>query len=290
MLGLSLLGAAGCGAPEADEVQSVESAITGDWTPLSFINGWEAYGGTTPGIGVVNGVVTFRGAIKAPVGSANSAAFLFPSALLPDPAAGVYMRTVVSGNLGAAVFINPFVAQTPVSILQDGVGLTGLGAAARTFTSLDGLSFDRVGGDPIVHDDAVWDAVYRFREHEHGCNTCGAYVKDVDGFVRLQGLLTKHVQSNYDGYLFTLPAKYVPGQMVMVPANFGGGTASTPRASGPNAVSSESASFACCVTVRTLAPVRTSNTLATTRAPVPSLKKSPITSMPAPARFAIAMP
>ena len=235
LIGLTVLGVAGCGeAPEAQEsVQTDEAPILGGWKTLTLKNGWEAHGGTAPAVGVVNGVVTFRGALKAPAGQVNPVAFVLDDpAYRPSPLDGLYLRTVLNGNVGGTLFYNPYndgQGNThQVYVYQDGVSPPGLGAAARAFVSLDGVAFDKSYGDYIEHDPS-WSSRYQLREH--GCayvnGPCGAFVKLVDGFVRFQGLLGKNSPSDYGGYLFTLPdPKYIPSNNVTVPLNLGGGQGS----------------------------------------------------------------
>ena len=230
LISLSLLGAVGCGGEEPEDVQTTESAILGGWKTLSLKNGWLAKDGTVPAVGIVNGVITFKGQLTAPAGQTNPVAFwLDDPKYQPEPLNALYMRVVLNGNVGGTLFYNPFNEGTgrfhTVSIYQDGVNPSGLGSAARTLTSLDGVAFDKSSGDPIDHDDE-WNSRYQFRQSEKGCSDCGAYVKLVDGMVRFTGLLAKdNYLDDLGGYLFTLPdAKYIPGNNVTVPLNLGGGS------------------------------------------------------------------
>jgi hypothetical protein len=226
LLSLSLLGAVACGEPPED-FETNSSAITGGWTTLTLKNGWTAQGGTTPAVGIVNGVVTFRGALTAPANQTNPVAFeLTDSRFQPFALNIVQTRVVLSGNVGGTLYYNPFSLGNniphSVSIFQDGVSPPGLGAEARTFVSLDGVAFDKSPGQ-FIENDPAWKSLYGHRQSESGCpGDCGAYVKLVDGMVRFQGFLQGD-PNNLNGYLFTLPdAKYIPGNDVTIPVDLGG--------------------------------------------------------------------
>src|SRR3954452_10359564 len=97
-LGLALLGAAGCAEPAGD-VETTQSAITGGWTNLVLINGWQNFNTSTypPAVGIVNGVVTFRGAIKA-TNPTSDIAFRLDAAQFanfkPQPLNRLFMRAL----------------------------------------------------------------------------------------------------------------------------------------------------------------------------------------------------
>jgi hypothetical protein len=235
-LGFVSMFAAACGdanePPEANDLEAAGEAITGGWKTLTLINGWQNFHTSSypPAVGIVNGVVTFRGAIKATNPTSPVAFKLDGSAFAayrPDPSNAAFLRTVMNGSVGGSLFWNPFfdtnLVTDQMSVYQDGVPTTTVGSAAKAFTSLEGVSYDRVGGTPIDHDDA-WTTNYGFRENLWACNGgCGAYVKLVDGFVRFQGLLTKLDANDYNGYLFTLTdPSLVPAHNVTVPVNLGG--------------------------------------------------------------------
>jgi hypothetical protein len=231
LVGVTLAGAAGCGE-ELDSVEKDQDAITGGWVNLDLINGWTNFNGFSnpPAIGMVNGVVTFRGAIKA-TNPTSPIAFTLNAAKFanfrPNPLNAFYVRTMMSGNSGGTLFYNPFVNGTPVthtvSVYQDGVGTSTVGSAAKAFTSLDGVAFDKVAGSAIGYDMNVWSSTYGFRQSLDGCSGCGVYGKQVDGFARFQGLLSKLDPNDTSGYLFTLTnSQLIPGNTVTVPAHLGG--------------------------------------------------------------------
>ncbi len=237
-LGASVLLATACGAGADDglgndiafddgveEVEQLGEAISGGWTTVSLINGWQNYNSTDPpAVGVVDGVVRFRGAVRGP-SATSTCAFVLPSQFRSYftgsgqthvGADQLYMRTVMSGSAGGSLLFEPdiFAGQSPtkncIHLLQDGV--SGIGSAAKNFTSLDGVTYDRTMDNSTVLAHASWWAsVYPLRQHGQD----GAYVKKVDGFVRFQGALGGSPTAT--GYLFTLPSTYRPGQAVYVP-------------------------------------------------------------------------
>jgi len=226
---LTILTPIGCGE-EPEALERVQEAITGGWVNLDLINGWSNFNGASnpPAIGMVNGVVTFRGAITAANPTSNVAFNLNASKFsnfLPNPQNALYMATRMANNKAGTLFFNPFVNGTPVvntvAILEDGVSATAVGANAKTFTSLDGVAFDKIAGSPIAYDETVWGSQYGFRQ-SIGCSGCGLYGKQVDGFARFQGLLTKLDPNDLSGYLFTLTnSQLIPGTNVTVPLHLG---------------------------------------------------------------------
>lgn len=229
-----LLAAAGCVATEGPEqlealeqgeqVEETAEAITDGWTTLALGNGWQNYWGSTypPAIGRVNGVVTFRGALKATNPTSDSPFTLptGPTSFLPSPASNLDLRVVLSGGVGGTIH---FDLNGAAHILQDGESPLGPGPAAKTLTSLDGVSFDQSAGtETPLEPEGDWGPLYGFRVG--GTNLWGAYVKEVDGFVRFQGLLTNSYPTSYDGFLFNLDAEFRPGNNVYVPTTLGGQT------------------------------------------------------------------
>jgi hypothetical protein len=226
LLGFSLIAAGGCGdtegleqfeQDEATELGRIGEAITGGWTTLTLTNGWQNYWGTStpPAIGVVNGVVTFRGALKATSPTSNSP-FTVPTAFRPNPNSVRNMRVVLSGGAGGTLFIE---LDGKARVIQDGVA--PIGSAAKTLTSLDGVAYDLSEGTGLA-EAGDWEFLYGFRQPP------GAHVKMVDGFVRFQGLLAKPDcgSADYDGFLFTLPTTYRPSNSVWVATQLGAGSGS----------------------------------------------------------------
>jgi len=223
---LALTVLTGCGA-EAEDIAQTQSAITGGWVNLDLINGWTNANGTSnpPAIGIVNGVVTFRGAIKATNPTSNVAFSLGASkysGFRTNVLNAVYVAAAMSGNTAGTLFYNPFLGGNhAVAVMENGVASNQVGTNAKAFTSLDGAAFDRVVGSPINYDTEVWTSQYGFRQSIN-CSGCGVYGKQVDGFARFQGLLTKLDANDTSGYLFTLTdPQLIPGNNVTVPLHLG---------------------------------------------------------------------
>jgi hypothetical protein len=227
--GLGMLAAMGCGVAEndaTDPVDTIQGAITGGWTPVTLLPGWQAAGGSfhSPAVGKVNGVVVFRGAIKATnPSSAPTAVFSIPAAFRPSDDAGfagatsVKVKVVLSGGVGGTLW-HDYLAPGTMRLSQDGMA-DAVGQAARTLTSLDGASYDvTVGAAPAT---PGWQGVYGFRAGAQG--NAGAFVKMVDGFVRFQGFLQEIVPETFNQFLFTIPDPNMrPGQTVWVYMDIGG--------------------------------------------------------------------
>lgn len=223
--GLLALSISGCGGSpdivEHESVETVESAINGGWTTLTLLNGWQAAGSpyATPAVGKVNGVVVFRGALKATSPTSNIA-FSLPAAFAPadhngfPDAATVRVKIVLSGGAGGSLTYDPF--SHTVAINQDGLSPSAIGSAAKTFTSLDGASFDVNVGSEVSA--PSWDGYYTWRPNDGNFE---GYVKNVDGFVRFQGLLRKTTDGDFNNFIFTIPSQYRPGNTVWVYANIG---------------------------------------------------------------------
>jgi len=223
--GLLALSLTGCGglpeSAEPDDVGTVQSEINGGWTTLTLINGWQAAGSTyhAPAVGKVNGVVVFRGALKATNPSSN-AAFSLPAAFAPADhngfadSASVRTKIVLSGGTGGSLTYDPFTKK--VSISQDGLSPSAIGAAAKTFSSLDGASFDVNVGAAVSA--PSWDGYYTWRPSDGNFK---GFVKNVDGFIRFQGLLRKATDGDLNNFIFNIPSQHRPGNTVWAYANIG---------------------------------------------------------------------
>jgi hypothetical protein len=231
VVGLTWL-AAGCGEqPDTVEIKQGE-VIT--WTNLTLMNNWQNYWGTSnpPAVALINGIVTFRGALKNPNPQGNIA-FVLPPAMAPQYANNMVMEATLSNNVGGALLAvykdpPPGVAAGSVYVFQDGI-YPNLGNEAKTFTSLDGVSYDKDGGTVIGPPGTDWVSMYGYRQNmpNSGCTTndCGVYVRlTSDGFIRFKGALTNLQGSgNSDFFLGTLPSsQYIPGQNVTIPVSVGG--------------------------------------------------------------------
>ena len=225
---MAMVAMAGCGVAENEATDSVDTnqgAITGGWTTLTLRPGWQAAGGSfhAPAVGKVNGVVVFRGALKATnPNSAPTAAFSIPAAFRPSDENGFAgatsekVKVVLSGGLGGTLS-HDYLAPGTMRLSQDGM-VDAVGQAARTLTSLDGASYDvTVGAVPAT---PGWHGVYGFRASVNG--NPGAFVKMVDGFVRFQGFLQEDVPNTFNQFLFTIPDPNMrPGQNVWVYTEIG---------------------------------------------------------------------
>jgi hypothetical protein len=237
--GFALLATIGCGVAENDAtdlVETTQGAISGGWTTLPLLSGWQAAGGPyqAPAVGMVNGIVVFRGALKAidqnpshPLPSIN--ALTLPTAFRPGdingaPGATTFeLKIVLSNGKGGTLsyeFAGPNAGKLKVS--QDGyVNSDGaaMGPDARVLTILDGASVDFNVG--TVLDSPGWAGDYGFRADAGG--EPNAFVKMVDGFVRFQGFLQRTDPNDLNNYMFTIPDPAMrPGQIVLTYANIGG--------------------------------------------------------------------
>lgn len=222
MAGCGLADGSEPGAP-ADSVEQVQSAITGGWTTLTPINGWQAAGGSyqAPAVGKVNGIVVFRGALKASNPTSNIA-FNLPVAFQPSDVngfvggTGVMTKVVLSGGKGGRLTHDYLLGPGTMTISQDGYS-GGLGPEAKALTSLDGASFDLLVSTPIATSD--WHGNYGFRM-THDEDPIAWARQTSDGFIRFQGLLVPN-NPPLTNFMFTIPAALRPGNTVWVYANIG---------------------------------------------------------------------
>jgi hypothetical protein len=246
LVALMSVGAAGCTGGQDDGVDTKVEAITGNWTPLTLLTGWSNYWGSTypPAVGIVNGTVTFRGAIKANStanaipfslgGSAYTAfqatdgnAISVPTVMWQPGVGDVVGSVLFKGNILGSGY-NTAVYQDPNPGNDNTVG-----PGAQYFTSLEGVAYDATVGVGIpVNVNGNWNSEYTRRQDVYGatCSSgnCGVWVKSVNGFIRFQGFLSAIDQNpmDFNGYLFTLTdSTYIPGQEVQVPVDLGNGKA-----------------------------------------------------------------
>lgn len=223
-----MLAATGCTMEVSDrdethEIGTLQQPISGGWTTLTLKNGWAPYpGSATPAIGMVNGVVRLRGAIRIPPGTSQYSAIAFevPSNFQsPDC---LMLRAAMGTSAGGRVAYrcDLFGGQAPytfhMQINEDGYGSEAEpGPNARAFTSLDGLSFDKdvYDGTPIFLVNG-WAATYSYRMGVSGSEGGNAvYFTYVDGSVRLQG----HISSGTATRIGTLPSGFRPNATVYLP-------------------------------------------------------------------------
>jgi len=183
-----VLFAVGCGSPvdgdlsgAADEAATTtaEALVGATWTNLTLEPGWSNYWGTgnTPAVALMpNGIVLFRGALKAS-STAGQIAFYLPAAFQPTGAhaGAMNLRTVLSGGVGGTLTYR--LNDAAVTVGEDGIG--NMGPHARTLTSLDGVAFDRrIDGAGVIEPTQApnWISVYPYREDA----SQGVFVQKVD--------------------------------------------------------------------------------------------------------------
>ena len=176
-------------------------------------------GRPSPAIGMVDGVVRLRGAIRGP--SATSAiAFKIPSTFRsPDC---FVLRAAMGTSSGGSVNYgcDLFGGQAPgtfhMMIHQDGYDTDAEpGPEAKAFTSLDGLSYDKdvYGATPIFLTGG-WAATYAHRMGGSGSEGGNAiYVKKVGNHVRLQG----HISAGTSSVIGRLPTLLIPDHAIWMP-------------------------------------------------------------------------
>ncbi len=229
--GVAWLAAAGCGVEAGAEAEStpddgvttVQEAIGGTgWVTLQLINGWQSYNAAPnlPAVAKVNDIVTFRGALKAPPGTTNNTPFVLPTQFRPSNGTPngwdtVSMKVVMSGTAqGTLTLAFDAINQTYI-VKLDQDGMDGVGAAARTLTSLDGVAVDMIAVTPpaIAYIENGWNSVYGRRGQG---NEPAVAIKQVGNFVRLQGALGG--PGNPNNRLFNIPFAYRPTDTVFVTA------------------------------------------------------------------------
>ena len=177
--GFVLLAAIGCGVAEneaADPVETTQGAITGGWTTLPLLSGWQAAGGAyaAPAVGTVNGIVVFRGALKAtnPNNTNTSKyALTLPTAFRPgdingDLGASTFEVKIVLNNGNGGTLSYEFAGPNGGKLIITQDGLTDSSGAipgpdARNLTILDGASVDLTVGAVLAS--PGWAGDYGFR-------------------------------------------------------------------------------------------------------------------------------
>ena len=232
------LGLAGCGAESIDfadpvaapELGEAKQALTGGWTTLTLRNGWRtATNSNTPAVGIVNGIVTFRGALDGTLATSPEAFCLTApvfTTFRPIDVGYVTLRTALAnGKSGSAILSidspNPEEPGYCMTLYQDDPGPQP-GPDARIRTSLEGVSYDKTLQNSVLLDlEEAWAAAYPSRGSDGSATGNpagqGAFAKLVNGFVRFQGVLSAPQDSPF--VLFTLPTGQgmIPGKPVYVP-------------------------------------------------------------------------
>jgi hypothetical protein len=214
VLALGGLATAACGfetgITDQQEVREQAENITGGWTALTPINGWQSWGtGYEPAVGMVDGIVTFKGALKA-TNPTSDTPFTLPADFLPSPKSNVVVPIALSkpanqsGKYGA-LFVG---VDGIVHISQDSYVLNQanpvVGPSAKSFTSLDGASYDREAGTLLTTVPDGWDETYATRIPPGSDTHPPAIIKNVGGFVRFQGGLS-WADDGYGGLVCNIP-------------------------------------------------------------------------------------
>lgn len=246
VLGASI-GIAGCGAEgmefgeegmEAElaeetstpEVEQLQEALNGGWTNLVLKNGWKkAANANTPAVGIVNGIVTFRGALDGTAATSNIAFCLSTPAFnnfQPTDAGYMTLRAALAnGATGSLTIDFPFSPQIPgsshycVSVSEHGAS-SQPGANAKAMTSLEGVTFDKTFSNSVKLDaEPAWESFGSYPQRGSDGNSHpdgqGVFAKLVNGFVRFQAVMVAPDNSPFT--LFSLPNNMKPGNPVFIP-------------------------------------------------------------------------
>lgn len=202
-------------------VDNVQVGSSDGWTDLTLRNGWTgAANSCAPGVKLINDTITYRGALNGSGAGNDNIAFCLTPPLNGSPdytpfrtvdLGYVVVRAAMAGGATGSVIVQPPHPIDPFAsycaqISEDGPAELGPNAAA--FTSLEGVSYDRTTNDAQgVDRDPEWVGTpYAWRGHDgnqhEGANV---YAKLVDGFVRLQGIVTPSSSSTAGALLLTLP-------------------------------------------------------------------------------------
>lgn len=236
-LAVAALGLLGCGPSGGvefaeEEVGEAREALSGGWTTLQLRNGWvQASNSNTPAVGIVNGIVTFRGALNG-TNATSSVAFCLTSPTFDNfhPQDVGYITipiALANGATGALRLDFPFEHTPPndhfcASIRENNGSGSQPGPNARARTSLEGVTFDKSFQNSTKLNIAEgWLQSYPERGNDSTIHPEGAgvFAKVVSGFVRFQGVLLATNQEGVPSLLFTLPQGQgmIPGNMVFVP-------------------------------------------------------------------------
>jgi hypothetical protein len=224
LLGLGAsLGLTGCGAAEGVDAGDPEvavgkttEAINGGWTTLSLMNGWTAAANSNvPAVGIVNGIVTFRGALNGAQATSTSPFCLTSptfDAFRPTDGGYITMRAALAnGHLGSArLALNHCMLVSEDGVIEPNEP----GPNARLLTSLEGITFDKsYAASTPLELQGDWTSAYPERGSDEDENPPykGVFAKVVSGFVRFQGV----VKSDQE-----IPTVFkLPPAMGMIPGN-----------------------------------------------------------------------
>jgi hypothetical protein len=231
-------------------VDKVIVGCGGGWTNLILRNGWlPAANSNTPAVGLVDGIVSFRGALNGEHATSSEAFCLSDGHVDPGPDYTQYRpsdlgilttRATLANNATGSLLLS-FLVQPPntipdvelpgtycLQVSEDGAAIDP-GPNGALFTSLEGVTFTKsaiAAPQNGVSQDAVnlsdigvnWFADYPQRGSDEALPGGGGWhARIVNGFVRFQGDTRYLGPDPFDPLLFTLPPSMVPSSTVYLP-------------------------------------------------------------------------
>jgi len=211
----------------------------GGWTNLTLRNGWKAAADSNPpAVGLIDGIVTFRGALDGSEATSSTAFCLTDghaasggpdyTQFRPSDAGVISVRAALangaSGSLELGLPFRQGDEEHPalpdqerdssfcMQVAEHGAS-SAPGPNARELTSLEGVTYTKSafapGQNALKLELGNWRLLYPLRGTDGGLPSGpGIYAKVVDGFVRFQGEFESSVDAgeSIDPVLFTLPA------------------------------------------------------------------------------------
>jgi hypothetical protein len=215
------------------EIGAAREALS-SWTNLTLKNGWRAAANSNvPAVGIVNNIITFRGALDGTHATSDQMFCLTDTGTTFQPIDVGYIgiRAALANGASGGLVLSP-AAPVPgnpgycMSVSEDGAS-SQPGPNAKALTSLEGVSFDKtIQTSTYLTPLGAWTGNYPMRGSDFGStgsnnpNHQGAFVKLVNGFVRLEGNLVSQGEESLA--LFNLPANsgMIPGHTVYLPVSF----------------------------------------------------------------------
>ncbi|HEY0466191.1 MAG TPA: carbohydrate-binding domain-containing protein, partial [Polyangiaceae bacterium] len=229
-------------------VDKVIVGCAGGWTNLTLRNGWTAAANSNvPAVGLVDGIVTFRGALDGSNASSNIPFCLSDGHTSPGPDYTQYRpadvgylttRLALANGATGSVLIGPALKDIPPSPDREQTGSFCLlvnehgaegnpGPNARLLTSLEGLTYTKSAYGVTKNAYRVletfnqsWSVDYPQRGTDETLpGGSGIHAKVVNGFVRFQGEARYLASDPFDSVLFRLPANQglIPSEPVYLP-------------------------------------------------------------------------
>jgi hypothetical protein len=231
-------------------VDKVIVGCGGGWTNLILRDGWVAAADSNPpAVGLVDGIVTFRGALNGEHATSNMPFCLTDGHVEPGPDYTQYRpadvgylttRAALANGATGSLLLGPVVQPPGYVPDQELVGSYCFqvsedsaspdpGPNGALLTSLEGVSFTKSGYG--VSQNAVnltnlpggenWAVDYPQRGTDSGLpGGEGWHAKLVNGFVRFQGESRYIGPDPFDPVLFKLPAGMIPSNPVYIPVVF----------------------------------------------------------------------